>query len=427
MTPSWIGAAVLLLIAFLNLRLGRSILYPPAHFSLLWLALLIAALALSGTYFPLSLEAVAVFCVGVFAFSVGGALMLLITQRLPAAPRPLSTADSTSIQYFLGGGLVLLVAALPLFWRYVLSVVDPRFDNLWWGIRSGMIALAEVQGQKPWEQFMYDNLTVLAILLALTAVAHRTERAASQVVAGSLVVVATLYNLATGSRAGAFTVLLGSLGIIVIRRGRIMPRHIAVGIIAVAVMFVPVTVLRVRTGDVNKDLQVVSDIALLYTVGPLTAFDQYLQYPAVLSQPWSVSHSVLHAANRLGFEVDAPSQHLDYVNVGAPWGMNVYTMFLAYFAEFGWLGVVVFPALVGFATVYMYRLAAERGGHVLILYAMAFSEICKSGFSEGFFMGLNMWFKAALYCVVLYAVLPVRRKSPAALVERTSTPGVAAC
>ncbi len=428
MTPALVGVAVLVLLAFLNLQLGGSILYPPAQFALLWSALAAAAAVWSGTYHPLSMEAVTVFCAGAVSFSAGGALTLLIRQRSPAARLPQPTADvDRRIQRCLTGGLILMVALLPLFWQYLLSVADTRFQNLWLGIRSGMLALAAAQGQKSWDRVFYDNLVILAILLALTAVAYYGDRASSKLVALGLVVVATLYSLATGSRAGAFVVLLGALGIMVLRRGRIVPRHIGAGVLALVVMFVPVTILRMRTGSVERDLQVVGDVALLYSVGPLVSFDEYLQHPSVLPETWSISDAFLRAATRLGFDVKVPSQHLSYVDVGGPWPMNVYTMYLTYFSDFGWIGVMLFPALVGFVTVCIYQLAKEQRGQLLILYGMVFAAICQSGFAESFFAGLNMWFKAALYCLMLHALSRAGKQASAARRYQASPPRIGSC
>ena len=171
-----------------------------------------------------------------------------------------------------------------------------------------------------------------------------------------------------------------------------------------AVMYVPLTLLRTaKGGDVfsiaASDGRMLGDMALLYTVGPLAAFDAYLQSPSTLTETWSISYFFLHAANRLGFNITAPSTHLGYVVVGPQGTTNVYTMYLAYYPEFGIAGVIVLCAIVGYTLVWLYRQASARGGSMLLLYGLAFNEICKSGFNEGFFMGLNMWLKAVAYCL----------------------------
>jgi oligosaccharide repeat unit polymerase len=177
----------------------------------------------------------------------------------------------------------------------------------------------------------------------------------------------------------------------------------------VLLMYVPITLLRVaKGGDVMSiaegDVRVVGNTALLYTVGPLAAFDAYLQNPSSLSETWSISFFFLHLANRMGFNVAAPSTHLGYVAVGPAGATNVYTMYLAYYPQYGMAGVVVLSAIVGYALVWLYCCAAARGGYVLVLYGLAFNEICKSGFNEGFFFSLNMWLKAVVFCLALYAL-----------------------
>jgi oligosaccharide repeat unit polymerase len=428
-TAAAVGLAILLCLALLNLRLGGSALYPPAHFSLLWSALLAASLLASGRFFQLSVDAVTVFAVGAVAFSVGGALRLALEQQRLSPSRAPEQPVSRALAYLLAASLLGLVLLFPTFWRYLLSVADPRFDNLWWGIRSGTLALAEIQGQKPWQQVFYDNVTVIAILLALTAVTHYGERGTSRVVSVGLVLVATVYSLATGSRAGGAVVLMGALGIRMVKRGRLTWRHLSAGVLGVLLMYVPLTLLRAaKGGDVfsiaASDGQMLGDMALLYTVGPLAAFDAYLHSPSTLTETWSISYFFLHAANRLGFNVAAPSTHLGYVMVGPQGTTNVYTMYLAYYPEFGIAGVIVLCSMVGYGLVWLYRSASMRGGSMLLLYGLAFNEICKSGFNEGFFMGMNMWLKAGAYCVALYFLEKLYPAGKSELrLERSSTAG----
>lgn len=408
MIPSTIGAVTLGVLAALNLRLGRSALYPPAQFALFWSALLALSAASSTVYFPLSVQCVSMFCAGAVAFSAGGLLAMLIHGK---SARPVVYYDEVipapAIKRFLTVSLVTLLALFPFFWSHILSLADVRFRNVWWGIRSGVIAASELQGQKTWEAFFYDNITVAAILLALIAMVHYGERGQSRVVAAGLVAVATIYNLATGSKSGAATALIGTLGIRMMKRGRVSAKHVLAGVLGVLVMYVPLTLLRAGDGNplsiAGSDLRIVGDIALLYTAGPLTAFDAYLNDPSTLTETWTVSHFFLHAANRMGFDVIAPSTHVGYVMVSPGSETNVYTMYFAYYPEFGWIGVIFFSAFVGYIAVWIYEAAILRRNYIILLYGLSFHLICTSGFNEGLFMGLNFWIKAAICCVVLNA------------------------
>ncbi len=418
MTPALVGLGILVCLALVNYRLGESVVYPPTHFSAFWAMLLGASLFTAESIFPLSVDAVTIFVLGALSFSVGGGIRLAIEQRRPIAAAPPPRPVSRVIGIVLFSGLVGLLLLFPIFWRYLLSLANHNFSNLWLAIRGGALAAAEVQGQKPWEQVLLDNATVAAILLALTAVARCGERGVSRLLTVALVSVATVYGIATGSRAGGCMVLLGSFGILITKRGRVLWRHLAAGVAAVALMYVPVTLLRISGSDVLRDpaseARVVSDTAVLYSVGPLAAFDAYLANPSSLPQTWTIGYFFLHAANRLGFDVVAPSPHMGFVAVGPDRAQNAYTMYFAYYPEFGYAGVMVLSAIVGYASVWLYRAASVRRGYYLILYGIAFNAICTSGFGEGFFMGLNMWVKAAAYCLALYLLeraSPVRADS----------------
>ena len=408
MTPTAIGFAIFACLALINRRLGGSVLYPPAQFSLLWAALLGISLFTTDGIFPLSGNAVVIFAIGGLAFSVGGAMRLVADQPRPTCGVPPDAHRvSRAVATLLTAGLAGLVVLFPVFWNYVLSLANPGFSNLWLAIRSGAIAAAEAPGQRAWLAVFLDNATLVAILLALTAMAYYGERGTSRLVAVGLVLVATAYSLVTGSRSGGSIVLLGSFGIRLMKRRRFSWRLTAAGVAAVLLMYVPVTLLRtVKGGDPlatsMDDARLTGDTAILYSVGSLSAFDVYLASPSTMPDTWSIRYAVLRAANRLGFNVVAPSIHMSYVTVGPKGPVNTYTMYFAYYPEFGMAGVILFSALVGYALVWLHSVAAVRQGCFLVLYGLSFNELCKSGFSEGFFMSLNMWLKAAAYCVVLY-------------------------
>ncbi|MCC6587328.1 MAG: oligosaccharide repeat unit polymerase [Bryobacterales bacterium] len=406
MTVSAVGAVILLLMTVVNLRLGESVLYPPALFTLIWTALLGVSLVFTGSYFELSADSVSIFCVGAFAFSAGGALRLLLQERRDEhRPAIAPVSLPRAVDYLLAASLVILLFILPIFWNHILSIANPRFTNLWWGIRSGVIALSDTQGQKSWAQFFFDNVTVVSILLALTAVVHYSDRVSSRIVAVGLLVVACAFNFLTGSRSGVAMVLLGALGVSMMKHRGLSLKHMVAGAIGVFLMYAPITLLRAGSnsllGAATQDLTVLGNTFLLYTVGPLAAFDAYLHSPATLPQTWSISYPFLWAASRMGFDVVAPSTHVGYMAVGPYGATNVYTMYFAYYPDYGWLGVVFLTAFVGYGTVWLYRVAAELEGYYLILYGLAFNEICKSGFNEGFFIGLNIWVKAGAYFLTL--------------------------
>jgi oligosaccharide repeat unit polymerase len=422
MIPTAVGLLITAILAFLNFSIGRSVLYPPAQLCLIWSALLGTAMLSGSRFFSLSAESITVFSLGALAFSAGGALRLAFEQQSVrlTAPRPPSI-HRRELNWLLTAALVLLIVFLPAFWRYIVSLADPRFSNLWWGIRAGTIAASEMQGLKSLERILYDNLSLSAILLALTAMAYYGERGMSRLVANSLLIVATLYNLATASRAGASTVVLGAVGIRMLKGRKVSWRHLIAGVVAVLVMYVPITLLRSKTGDptvlVKQDVDTLVELALLYAVGPLAAFDAYVQNPAAVTETWSILHFFYHGANRLGFDVVAPSSHMGYVAVCPTAATNVYTMYFAYYPDFGILGVIVLTAIVGYFMVWLYCAVLPGSRNwLLVLYALAFEGTCKSGFNEAFYFGLNMWVKTGLFCLMLYAldrIVAARAMGPA--------------
>jgi hypothetical protein len=105
-------------------------------------------------------------------------------------------------------------------------------------------------------------------------------------------------------------------------------------------------------------------------------------------------------ANAFGGEFQIPSLVQGYARTPEP--TNVYTMFMPYYADFGWLGVAVTTGLLGFTSSCIYA-RARRGTPVfVILYGFLFGSIVLSLANDTFFTATSYWLQILIYAFLLY-------------------------
>ena len=399
----------------INLRVGRSILYPPALFCAVWSTLLAALLLCGDKFFPVSAQALMIYLAGAAAFSIGGALRGVSGGLVPAPRRGARSNESRILRRWLVLMCAALVVCFPFYWEYLKAIAATvRMADFWWAMRAGTIAQGELSGAKDASALFYDNLAILAIFAALTAVAHQGENRIRRWHAVALITLGLAYNLATASRSGGMLLVVAAVGITLIRGRSFRFRTVLILTLGFCIVFVPAAVLMKKGGDPNggflDNVVSISDMVILYAVGPIVAFDMYLQSPASVDATWTIYRVYLQTMNRLGANVTVPSLHTGYVMVAPGKFTNVYTFYFSYFPSFGILGVVILTAVIGYGLAALYSSARTGRRTAVFFYGIGFYQICVTGFNEGFLLGANMWLKAALYCFFLYRILPLMRR-----------------
>lgn len=396
-------ALILAAVALVNIRIFRSTISLGMWFSAFWAALLLV-LALAGDrFYSVPARALIIYGLGAIGFSAGGAAAAWLTSRLDtdavAAP---GGGDDAYFRFIARLGLFVGLTGLPFYVRYVVSLAKIGGGNgFLYSVRRGSIAL----GERPIAEIHYTpadvylvNLPYIVLFFALVALVECRERAFLRRYAAVLVASSAVYGLLTASIGPLINVLGGVLGIVMVQR-RAIPIRV---LIATAAMFLAgFLFLAVTTKKIGSLL----DVLLLYLVGGLVAFGVAVEHPEAVAPNWSIWRFFETTLSKLGIHYDVPSLHLSYVPVSPTAGINVYTMYFAYYPAYGYAGVFVLCALAGFAGAVIFS-RAMRGEHPWqIGYGLLFSCILTSAFNEPFWMNLNFLLKAALFMAIVY-VLP---------------------
>ncbi len=395
----------------LNLRAGRSVVFPPALFSGLWMMLLCGVFACGDTFYPLSATTLLVYLTGAASFSVGGVLALRRTasRRSPEGSKPL--ASRRSVRRILDWGLLFLSLMFPWYWKYVESLsASSGLNNFWKGIRIQSILQSETTygllGMNV-EAMFFGNLVTLSIILALIAYYEARKSRNGMLRAVLYLSVSLAYVLLTAANVGAATLLISALGIecLLFRRLRILLLVVYLSLFLGVFWLVGLVLEKgqVRSSYALEDnLPALVNLVQLYGLGGLVAFDRIVQDPQGIRPTWSIWRFFFLTANKLGAAIDVPSLHAEYTMISPAMAANVYTLYFSYFPEYGWLGVIGIMCFLGTVLTRLYTEAMRGSPAATVLYGITFTGIVLSGFNEQFFTGLSMLLKTTVLTLLIY-------------------------
>ncbi|WP_307400065.1 O-antigen polymerase [Desulfofundulus luciae] len=159
------------------------------------------------------------------------------------------------------------------------------------------------------------------------------------------------------------------------RKSQIVLAFVLLGLLPLA-LYLP---LKLRQPELSP-LDTVESL-LMYLVGPLAGFNVLLEEFRLIPENLGYGKWTFYGAasiiDRLGFNVTLPPPNFEYVAIQVTGDsiINIYTA-LRYFAlDFGWLGIVVFPLMLGLASTLTHFQVIRRGAVWLIPGASVFMVI----------------------------------------------------
>jgi oligosaccharide repeat unit polymerase len=401
---------VILAIAGLNRWIGKSVLYPPVLFSMVWAFSLFLVYQGGRAFFPIAGDTLLFYLWGVCAFAVGGALGLGIwsLRVVPGPPRcsKIEASRSDAIHRSLDALLLLLLIALPFYIKRLLDLASGTvIADFWMGIHSRLTDYGTEEGSRTVS--LLDNCVVLSLVVAMVACREDDGTRPSRLRSVLAAAIALTYTLLRGERAGAIILLLGLLSISWIRGRKIKWKFLLVVTSAFFAVFFAIAFL-LEKGYVERQAALRENVPALaqqvewYAAGGVVAFDQVFHDPKKIPPVWGIDRTFRQAANKLGANFQIPSLHADFVDIGPEMFTNVYTFYFAYFPDFGMSGVTIILLILGLIASYVFQLAAHGNPIAQIVFGILFADIALSGFADEFFLGLNFLAKTLLFTYLLY-------------------------
>ena len=412
-----------------NYRVARSLLYPAALLTAAWTVLFVLLLAAGSIFYPISVETLTVYLVGAAAFSVGAILPSVFFPQAFEGARPRVGRRPGGL--ILTGGLILLVVTLPFYWDFIQTQASPSSpDDFWFSVRSESVDLGDDWSAKSLGALFFEGLAVLASLLAVTAVAEGSGSRLSRIRTMLIIAMALPYALLQAASSGAVMLALGLAGAHAVRNRKLRMKTAAIAVIMAIASFsiISVALSKGKThidAPLSENLAGVAELVGVYVLGGVVAFDTVVQYPASVPPVWNIWRVFLLTANKFGAGFDVPAHHAQFTDISDDWEGNVYSIYFAYYPDYGLVGVGIIMLVLGVILTFIYQNAIRGNPRSIVLYASVFSGILLSGFSEYFFLNANFWFKAILYTLAVYGIQTsspareaLRAASPLALQER---------
>ncbi len=302
--------------------------------------------------------------------------------------------------------LLLLLFALPFYIKRLLDLASgTAIADFWMGIHSRLTDYSTEEGSHTVS--LLDNCVVLSLVVAMVACREDDGTRPRRLRVILATTIALAYALLRGERAGAIILLLSLLAISWMRGRKIKWKFLLVVTSAFFAVFIAIAFL-LEKGYVERDAALRENIPALveqvewYAAGGLVAFDQVFHDPKKIPPVWGIDRNFRQAANKLGANFQVPSLHADFVDIGPEMFTNVYTLYFAYFPDFGMCGVTLIVLILGCTSSYVYQLATHGNPIAQVVFGILFADIALSGFTDGFFLGLNFLAKTLLFTYLLY-------------------------
>ena len=399
-----VSVVILALLTVFMLRIGRTMLFPPALYCASWLVTLTGVLAADTRLLPISEYVCLIYLVGAIAFSLGGVTSLLLFDSRLKAPS-ISGRTPKITRIVLDVSLLLLIALYPYFLSKVQQIAGTTNPLL---ILAVIRAKTVLTNKNPLG--FAGNLVVVSGLVANAMVYELDGSWNRRVRTVISVIVALSYNVLTGSKGGAL--LLVTLFFLTQVRNRGIKVSAALLSSLPVVAFFAAGLLAINLS--GKSLRSTTTVARYvgaeisnYWLGSPVAFSRVAEKPDSLRSTENIDRFFLNTANSLGFKNRIPNINARYTTVG-PEGQdtNTYTIYFSYFKSYGWFGTITLLSGLAAILTFTWNLAMRGAPVSTLLYASLCTAIVQSMYSENFFLGLNGYIKAIVIYGLLYWALP---------------------
>lgn len=398
-------AAFGVLLAYTYLA-SRDLLFPPVILCATWLLSLAAVAASGDTLLPVSTAALLVYLVGATAFCVAG---LLVFHRSDEAgtPRALSGKPRRLTRLGLDLALVALVLGLPAYWSTLsASLGEVDLARLLYEMRAAEVERSDLPSQFS----MIINLNIVAQFAALALVFETDGSWSRRWRAILAVILALVYGGMTGAKVFAVSLLIGLFFVASLRARKVTPGVLVSAVTAALLLFtlglLAVNFVGAQFDTAEDVLGALTESFQLYWLSGIVAFSAVAENPYSITSTLPIHRFFLETGRSLGFAVDVPPKHAEYVNYTSTQETNVFTIYFSYFKDYGWTGTILLMAIVGIVLTLVYVRARRQDPLAIIMLGYMSVGLVLSVSSEHFFTAINRLIKLFLFLWVLYRALP---------------------
>ena len=386
-----VGVAILSLATLSYFYSKGDLFHPAVVFPAVWgVTTLAIATAKSFGYFQISVSANLIFFIGSILF-VSGALAIKIK------PNQRVSGDEYNINFkkIIVFCFCLHVLIAPLAWNEMNQIAG-GFDDIF--IAAYQLRAKSVSGEENVGPVVGNYLVVGSFFLPLLLIGWLQRKVNIKI----LIILSlpwVLLNILAGGRAGLISIILSSIYIYAILRGKISLKASLFFISSFVSILVTGNLL---VGKIDADVDS-SYLTILhesirgffdyFLQGPIL-FSEYLRNPNSINPTWDALRFPCYVWEKFGL-CKTPSLHQDYLNFAQSDYGNVYSMFFSIFPPYGWFGLFLITPLYGYWIAFHHARRLNSLSH-LMMGSLLFSSIILSIFSDGFGPSIYFFLKIVL-------------------------------
>lgn len=393
------------LLAFYNYKIGKTYLYPPVIFSILWTGLLLALFLAGSMFYSITLETLIIYFLGTLAFSIGGFIAIAIFIKRGMSSVKIENDHNKSMReyknYFINLTLLIAIIAFPFYYSRLTEIASySGFENIWSAIRY-----ETVYGDVRLGLWSY-MVGFVRFGAAISFLEYRIKNT-GKIRAIIFIVISLAYDLFSMARTGAFFLLFMIFGQEIIMRKRINFRSILLIFIIIFLIFSIPGVLLEKVGSPlfspYENLRSIFNSIMVYSLGGLVAFDNVVNNSDFYSGPRIVTFRFFIALlNRLGLSSYYVPRYIPIITY-TPAETNVYTIYFSYFLDYGIAGIIICMLLVGFlCSLIFVKAYFQKSPSYVFLYGMIVPSILVSSLNEAFITALSYWLQAFIFLFFIY-------------------------
>lgn len=372
----------------------RDPLYPPFVHSALWAFIITlyelfrpAIVDLPATAYLIVLSGAVTFAAGTYWASFGFAPGKKATQPR-TLPNPLL------------GEILLALSVIGLYFfamRAIAIAAQGPFDNFLVNIRyvtggNSFVDEDPLEGFGPVAYFVSLSVIALGVQFMLREYhKSRWRYYLSLLVAGA-------YAVLTTGRTFIMIVAVLVLGLNLLTGKISAKRGLSILLLVGTVSF---TIMGIALGKGGgSGTEVVLDQFRIYLLGGLAAFGQHIQEVQHMDWGSNIMRTPLLVLRYVGINVPVPDLMKEYRFIPDP--TNVYTFYLPYFDDFGYVGAFFAPFVIGFMQGKVYKLARSGSAPFMIFYALLLYPLFMQFFQDQYFSLMSTWVQYSGWVLVAF-------------------------
>ncbi|ACO47043.1 O-antigen polymerase [Deinococcus deserti] len=395
--------AALTTLLLLNFFFSRDVRYPAVLQIIVWLVTLVVYVVERHRYVSLSESVMLIIFLGVLGFSAGSFLTLSslggrsLGSRKTVLLRMRHLSDVRLVLAFFLTLLAIAGAAVYIQTATQFAQTGPTQD-----LALNLRYLTSVRGEvPPLMRLTSYALPILNTLSGFCLIYYRANRDKRVLPILFLAVASALVMSVFSTGRGIILFFIIEMGIIyAMTSKRLRLRLVLLGLLMfLSIFYIGASVLG-KGVDQNASLlesfpDLFSSISL-YLLSGILALS--VQLPTLVTDEGGVNtFRTIHALGRaLGFDATVVPLVQAFTNIPQP--TNVYTIYLTYLKDFGWLGIFIFQFLFGILHATLFIAFRRTGGAVALFWLAILSfPLLTQPFTDGYFSLMSTWIQYAFF------------------------------